>query len=97
MTNQSGVVRTNQESYTEVATGLCYWNAQSGQYVDSVEQIEVAVDGAQATQGRHTVHWAANANTTGGAVTLTTPDNKQLLALLKPFLNSYTFDTSKVE
>jgi hypothetical protein len=77
-TNQSGVVRTNQQSYTELATGLCY--LQNGQYVDSVEQIDAVANGAQATQGRYQVQWAANANTPGGAVTLTTADNKQLLS-----------------
>ena len=60
-TNQSGVVRTNRQSYTELATGLCH--LQDGQFIDSVEQIDAVADGAQATQGRHQVHWVANANT----------------------------------
>ena len=75
-TNASGIVRTNFESYTEVATGLCY--LQNGQYMDSVEEIDSAPEGAQATQGRYQVHWMANANTPTGAVSLTTPDGKQL-------------------
>ncbi len=75
-TNQSGVVRTNRQSYTELATGLCH--LQDGQYIDSVEHIEAVADGAEAIQGRHRVHWAANANSPGGAVVLTTPDDKQL-------------------
>ncbi len=75
-TNQSGVVRTNLQSYTELATGLCH--LQDGQYVDSVEQIDAVADGAKAIQCRHRVHWAANANTPDGAVTLTTPDAKRL-------------------
>ncbi|HEY1790221.1 MAG TPA: hypothetical protein VGJ73_18900 [Verrucomicrobiae bacterium] len=75
-TNQSGIVRTNLHSYTELATGLCY--LENGQYVDSVEQIDPVADGAQAIHGRHQVHWAANANTPDGAVTLTTPDGKTL-------------------
>lgn len=75
-TDPSGRLRTNQESYTELATGLCY--LQNGQYVDSVEEIDPVAGGAQAVQGRHKVQWAANVNTAGGAVTLTTPDDKQL-------------------
>jgi hypothetical protein len=59
-TNQSGTIKTNLHSYTELATGLCY--LQNGQYIDSVEQIDAVADGAEATQGRHRVHWAANAN-----------------------------------
>jgi hypothetical protein len=75
-TNQSGVVRTNLQSYTELATGLCY--LQDGQYVDSVEEVEPVAGGAQAIQGRHQVRWSLNANNPNGAVTLTTPDGKKL-------------------
>jgi len=75
-TNQSGIVTTNLHSYTELATGLCY--LQNGRYIDSVEQISPAADGAEAVQGRHQVHWAANANTPGGAVHVQTPDGREL-------------------
>ena len=77
-TNQFGIIRTNQEAYTELATGLCHLENQ--QYVDSVEEIDAVANGAQATQGRYQVQWAANANTSGGAVNLTTADNKRLLS-----------------
>ena len=77
-TNQSGAVTTNLHSDTELATGLCH--LQNGQYVDSVEEIDAVAGGAQAIQGRHQVHWTANGNTPGGAVTLTTPDGKTLLS-----------------
>lgn len=77
-TNQAGEITTNSSFYTEIATGLCY--LFNGQYLDSVEQIDPVADGAQATQGRHQVHWAANGNTPGGAVNLTTPDGKTLLS-----------------
>jgi hypothetical protein len=75
-TNANGDVTTNQQSYTELATGICYLT--NSEYVDSVEQVELAPGGAQAVQGRHQVQWTANANTPGGAVTVTTPDGKQL-------------------
>jgi outer membrane protein assembly factor BamB len=75
-TNQSGVVQTNTQSYTEIATGLCY--LKNGEYVDSVEEVDAVAGGAQAAQGRHQVQWALNANTPGGAVTVVTPEGKQL-------------------
>ena len=75
-TNQSGVVRTNLQSYIELATGLGY--LQDGQYVDSVEEVDSVDGGAQAIQGRHQVQWYLNANNPNGAVTLTTPDAKRL-------------------
>ncbi|MGP8200503.1 MAG: hypothetical protein ACLQU4_13485, partial [Limisphaerales bacterium] len=75
-TNQSGAVRTNLQSYTELATGLCH--LKDGEYVDSVEEVEPVDGGAQAIHGRHQVWWAANANAPNGAVTLTTPDGKTL-------------------
>ena len=75
-TNASGEVETNVQSYTELATGICY--PSNGVYVDSVEEVDSVPGGAQATQGRHQVQWVANANTPGGAVTIITPDAKQL-------------------
>lgn len=61
-------------SYTELATGLCYFDSTTGNYVDSAEQIELTATGAQAVHGAHRVEWTANANTAGGAVRLTTPE-----------------------
>ncbi|MGA2175352.1 MAG: hypothetical protein ABSH38_10260 [Verrucomicrobiota bacterium] len=78
-TNQLGQVLTQTNlAYTELATGLCY--QKDGQWVDSVEQIDLVADGASATQGQHKVRWMGNANTAGGAVHLTTPDNKDFLS-----------------
>jgi hypothetical protein len=74
-TNQSGLVETNINSYTELCTGLCY--LQNGQYLDSVEQINITGTGAAATQGPCTVQWAADASTAGGAVQLTSPGGAQ--------------------
>jgi hypothetical protein len=75
-TNDSGDVTTNSQSYTELGTGICYLT--NNQYVDSVEEVDPVAGGAQAVQGRHQVQWALNANTPGGAVTVITPDAKQL-------------------
>jgi hypothetical protein len=69
-TNRLGIIRTNQQSFTELCTGVCY--QKNGQWVDSAEQIDLVADGAQAVQGRHQVHWASNPNT-AGAVRLTAP------------------------
>jgi hypothetical protein len=75
-TNQSGLITTNIQFYSELATGICY--LANGEYVDSVEQVDLVPGGAQAVQGRHQVQWSLKANTPGGAVTVTTPDAKQL-------------------
>jgi hypothetical protein len=75
-TNTSGSVETNEQSFEELSTGISYLS--NGVYVDSVEEVDSAPGGAQAMQGRHQVQWSANANTSGGAVSVTTPDLKQL-------------------
>jgi hypothetical protein len=75
-TNADDIVTTNYQSYEELATGISYLS--NGKYVDSVEQVEPVPGGAQAVQGRYQVQWALNANTPGGAVTVTTADGKQL-------------------
>jgi len=75
-TDLTGNEATNEQSYLELATGICYLS--NGQYVDSVEEVEPVPGGAQAIQGRHQVQWVLNANTPGGAVTVTTPDAKQI-------------------
>ena len=77
-TNADGSVRTNLQSYTEIATGICY--LAGTQYLDSAEVIDAVAGGTQATQGRYQVFWSANANTAGGAIALTTADNKTLLS-----------------
>jgi hypothetical protein len=77
-TNDSGDVITNNQQYTELATGMSYM--ENGQLLDSVEEIDPVAGGFQAVQGRHKVQWTANANTPNGAVTLTLPDNSQLVS-----------------
>jgi hypothetical protein len=77
VTNDDGDISTNFQSYTELATGLCYTNAL-GLLVDTVEEVDSAANGAQAVQGPHKVQWAPTGNAPGGAVTVTLPDSKQL-------------------
>jgi hypothetical protein len=76
-TNVAGIVRTNVQAYTELAIGLCYVDSATGKYVDSVEQIDLTANGAEAVHGAHKVQWNANANTPNGAVRLTAPGGQQ--------------------
>lgn len=94
ITNQSGAIRTNYQSYNELATGLCH--LVNGAYVDSVEEIDPSPNGAQATQGRYQVEWTGNADTPGGAVNLTTEDGKQLLSTVYGLAYSDTASGSNV-
>src|SRR5580692_5572298 len=68
-----GSAKTNTQSYTELCSGVCY--LKDGQWVDSVEEIDLTATGAQATQGAHTVQWAGNINTPG-AVQVTSPSGQ---------------------
>jgi len=83
-TNYEGLLRTNIHSYTEIATGICRLqdpqNGPDGPYIDSVEVIDPVADGAQASQCRYQVHFAASATSPGGVVNLITPDGKNLLS-----------------
>jgi hypothetical protein len=74
-TNAAGRVSfATNTAYIELGSGLCY--KTNGQWVDSVAQIGIVADGASATQAQHTVHFAGNANTAGGAIHLVAPDGK---------------------
>ncbi len=75
-TNEQGVVRATTNSYTELRNGLC--REENGALVDSADGIDLTANGATASRGQHRVHWAANANTPGGAVTLQT-SGRQIL------------------
>src|SRR5213082_3128577 len=57
---------TNVNSYTELATGLNFWNPSTGQWAESKEQFQITADGsAIATNGQHQVILAANINSGG--------------------------------
>jgi len=77
-TNAAGLVRTNVHSYTELRNGLC--RLENGVLVDSADDIELdpAGGGARALHTQHKVHWKANINAPGGAVTLLSRENKIL-------------------
>jgi hypothetical protein len=70
---ESGI-RTNVASYTELATGLHYWDGQ--EYRDSEDLIEPALGGAAAVRGPHVVWF--NESLTAGAISVTTPDGKAI-------------------
>jgi hypothetical protein len=74
-TNIVGQTIYQTNSYSELATGICYWN--SNQWIDSSDQIQLTGNGAAATNTQHRVAFAANINDSG-AVSLTTPDGQQM-------------------
>ena len=75
ISNSLGNVTYRTNSYTELATGLCYWNGS--QWMDSSDQIQLTANGATASSAQNQVSFAANINT-GGAVSLTMPDGQQM-------------------
>ena len=79
VTNEAGeATLVTNRAYTEVGSGLCYQNRSNGEWVDSVEEIDVdnVAGGASAKQAPHNVHFANNANTAGGAIHLVASDGK---------------------
>ena len=71
----NGLAIPQKHRYTELATGLNYW--QNGQWVESQEVIEPYSTGAIARQGQHQVIFANNINS-AGAIDEQTPDGKRL-------------------
>src|SRR5437879_3443917 len=72
--------QTNVSSFTEVATGLNFWNPTTGRYEESEERFQIAKDGsAIATNGQHQVILAADISS-GGSVDLLMPDGQRLLS-----------------
>jgi hypothetical protein len=63
--------------YTELASGLNFWDSTSNQWVESKEEIEPFEQGAIARQGQYLVIFANNLNS-AGAIDLQTPDAKRL-------------------
>ncbi len=70
-----GRVWLQTNSYTELASGMHYWNGTN--WAESQALIAITTNGAAATQGRHAVAFLSNPNTTN-AVDLTMPDGTHL-------------------
>ena len=67
-------------SYTELATGLNFWNPSASRWEESQAQFQITKDGhAIATNGQHKVVLAPNINS-GGSVDLLTPDGARFLS-----------------
>ena len=72
-TRPDGRVVESKSSYTELATGMHFW--QDGKWAESDETIEPAPGGAVAHRGPHRVSFAANLNTLG-TIQVQSADNK---------------------
>ena len=73
----NGTVIPKKHGYTELASGLNYWNSNSQQWLESREEIDAYAGGAIAQYGQHKVIFANNLNS-AGAIDLQTPDGKEL-------------------
>jgi len=72
--------QTYTGSFTEIATGLNYWNPATDRYEESKASFQIAEDGsAIATHGQHQVRLAADINS-GASVNLVMPDGERLLS-----------------
>src|SRR5437867_8184614 len=72
--------QTITNSYTELTTGLNFWNPVASRWEESKAQFQITKDGnAIATNGQHKVILAPNINS-GGSVDLLTPDEKRFLS-----------------
>lgn len=65
------------QSFVETATGLNFFDASTGAWQPSMEDIELSPGGASAVQGQHKVIFAADLATTG-AINLQMPDSQNL-------------------
>lgn len=73
-TGPKGKVFERQRTYQELASGLNYF--KDGEWIPSIEEIEILEDGAIARQGQHQVFFPGNINTLGG-IDLLTADGKR--------------------
>jgi len=71
---------TNRHSYTELATGLNFWNPATRQWEESKEQFYLTKEGyAVATNGQHSLILAPDI-ASAGAVDLLNPDGVRLVS-----------------
>jgi hypothetical protein len=75
-TLKSGKVVPHAHRYTEVATGLHYKDQQTGQWIESKEQIDITPAGAEAVHGQHQVYFPSDIY--DGVIEVVTPDGKHL-------------------
>ena len=64
---------TERQTYTELNSGICYWDPLQGQWLDSQDLIEPVQDGATAVHGPYQVHFQSNLRTRG-AIRITLPE-----------------------
>lgn len=87
-TGPDGQIVQRPIRYTELETGMHYWD--NGQWNETQEQIEIVADHAAASRGPHKVIFAPNV-TDAEAIFLETPDGKQFRSRI---IGLSYFDTS---
>ncbi len=89
----SGQMIPRVHQYTELATGLNYWDSTAGQWVESKEEIDILPNGtAAATNGQHQVYFPGDIYQ--GVIELVTPDGIHLQS--RPLGLSYDDGTNTV-
>ena len=88
-----GKLTSHSSGYTELATGMHYKDPQTGEWLESKEQIEINPNGGgQAIQGQHQVYFPYDIY--DGVIELVTPDGKHLKS--RPSGISYYDGTNSV-
>lgn len=91
--SHSGQWIPHLHSFTELATGLNHQNPQTGEWLESKDEINIMADGtAAATNGQQSVYFPANIYS--GFVELVTPDGEHLKS--RPMGISYFDGTNSV-
>jgi Regulator of chromosome condensation (RCC1) repeat len=75
--DDAGRVVTNEHSVTELATGLHWWDASSGRWMDTVAEFVPVKGGFLAARSPHQVA-VANDPSLPGAIEVVTPDGRTL-------------------
>ena len=74
---ETGDWMTETNGYTELSTGLNYWDSESGQWEASVEEIAIAQVGAAALRSPHKVYFAPSLDDPQGSVDVLAPDGSR--------------------
>ncbi len=74
---ETGDWLTETNGYTELGTGLNYWNSKSEQWEASAEEIELLQVGAAALRAPHKVYFAPSLDDPQGAVDVLAPDGSR--------------------